>query len=430
MTDASMTKHPGPRLAIGLLAALALSACAGELNPINRLNRASAGAAPTAPTVPLDLPVITQTQLADFDAALRLIADRYVDPKALEGRTNALREARAAVIRGMTDEAFAASLRQVLGELNDPGIELITAADLQSDVAPGGLGIFIGPPERGAERALALSVAPGSAAELAGLRAHDAITQIDGQPVGLASTSELRRRLRGAIGSKVTVTVVSPGKAARDVSITRGALASSPPAQARTLPGTNLAYLALAPADAGNAAEILASTLRGSGSQPAEGLILDLRSMQSPAFNTYEVAELFAHGGIGAVVERDGRQKIEITGKNVGGSQEIPLVILVGDQTRGPAESLAGLLQDLGRARIVGARTPGRTEVLANVRLPSGTMAIAFPSGDVRGIRDSVWHARGPTPGIRPTVLIDKRFEDYTEDNDEMLAAAIRAFGR
>ena len=160
MTDASMTKHPGPRLAIGLLAALALSACAGELNPINRLNRASAGAAPTAPTVPLDLPVITQTQLADFDAALRLIADRYVDPKALEGRTNALREARAAVIRGMTDEAFAASLRQVLGGLNDPGIELITAADLQSDVAPGGLGISIGPPERGAERALALSVAP------------------------------------------------------------------------------------------------------------------------------------------------------------------------------------------------------------------------------------------------------------------------------
>ena len=425
-----MKKLPGPRLAISLLAALALSACSGDLNPLNRLNRASAGPAPTAPAIALNLPVATQNQLADFDAALRLISDRYIDPKALDGKTSALREARAAVIRGMTDEAFAALLRQVLGGLNDPGVELITTADLQSDVGPGGLGIFIGPPERGAERALALSVAPGSAAELAGLRAHDAITRIDGQPVGLAHTAELRRRLRGAIGSKVTVTVVSPGKAARDVTITRGALAASPPAQMRKLPGTNLAYLALAPADAGNAAEILAATLRGSGSQPAEGLILDLRAMQSTAFNAFEVAELFAHGGIGAVVERGGRQMIEITGKNVGGSQELPLVILVGDQTRGPAESLAGLLQDLGRAKVVGARTPGRTEVLANVRLPSGTMAMGFPSGDVRGIRDGGWHAGGAAPGLRPTVLIDKRFEDYTDDNDEMLAAAIRAFGR
>jgi carboxyl-terminal processing protease len=425
-----MTRHPGPRLAIGLLAALALSACAGDLNPINRLNRASAGPAPTAPAVALNLPVATQNQLADFDAALRQISDRYIDAKALDGKTNALREARATVIRGMTDEAFAASLRQVLGGLNDPGIELITAADLQSEAGPGGLGIFIGPPERGAERALALSVAPGSAAEQAGLRAHDAITRIDGQPVGLAGTPELRRRLRGAIGSKVTVTVVSPGQAARDVTITRGALAASPAAQARRLSGTNLAYLALAPADAASAAEIIASTLRGSAAQSPEGLILDLRATQSTAFNAYEVAELFAHGTIGSVVERGGRQKIEITGKNVGGSQEIPLVILVGDQTRGPAESLAGLLQDLGRAKLVGARTPGRTEVLANVRLPSGTMALNFPAGEVRGIRDGAWHARGPTPGIRPDVLIDKRFEDYTEDNDEMLAAAIRAFGR
>ena len=425
-----MTKHPGPRLAIGLIAALALSACTGDLNPINRLNRASAGAAPTAPAVPLDLPVITQIQLTDFDAALRLISDRYLYPRALESRTSAVREARAAVLRGMTDEAFAASLRQILGRLNDPGIELITTADLQTEVAPGGLGIFIGPPERGAERALALSVGPGSAAELAGLRAHDAITRIDGQPVGLASTTELRRRLRGAIGSKVTVTVVSPGKAARDVTITRAVLTASPDARARKLPGTNLAYLALSPADAGSAAEIIASTLRGTASQFPEGLILDLRAIQSSAFNAYEVAELFAHGGIGAVVERGGRQKIEITGKNVGGSQELPLVILVGDQTRGPAESLAGLLQDLGRAKIVGARTPGRTEVLANVRLPSGTMAMTFPSGDVRGVRDSGWHAGGATPGIRPTVLIDKRFEDYADENDEMLAAAIKAFGR
>lgn len=425
-----MTKHPDPRLALSLLAALALSACSGDLNPINRLNRASAGAAPTAPAVPLDLPVVTQNQLADFDAALRLISERYIDPRALEGRTNALRETRAAVVRGMTGEAFAASLRQVLGGLNDPGIELITAADLQTEIAPGGLGVFIGPPERGAERALALSVGPGSAAELAGLRAHDAITRIDGQPVGLASTAELRRRLRGAIGSKVTLSVVSPGQAAREVSITRAALTASPAAQARLLPGTNLAYLALSPADAGNAAEILASTLRGSGSQPPEGFILDLRAMQSPAFNTVEVAELFAHGAIGAVVERGGRQKIEITGKNVGGSQEMPLVILVGDQTRGPAESLAGLLQDLGRAKVVGARTPGRTETLANVALPSGTMALTFPSGEVRGIRDSGWHAGGAAPGIRPNVLIDKRFEDYTDDNDEMLAAAVKALGR
>ncbi|MEO6062984.1 MAG: PDZ domain-containing protein [Thermoflexales bacterium] len=425
-----MTKQPGPRLAIGLLAALALSACSGDLNPINRMNRASAGGAPTAPAVPLDLPVSTQNQLADFDAALRLISDRYIDPRALEGRTSALRETRAAVISGMTDEAFAASLRQVLSGLNDSGIELITAADLQTEVAPGGLGIFIGPPERGAERALALSVGPGSAAERAGLRAHDAIVRIDGQPVGLASTAELRRRLRGPIGSKVTLAVISPGKAVREVSITRAALSASPAAQAWALPGTNLAYLALSPADAGSAAEILAATLRGSGRQPPEGLILDLRTMQSPAFNTYEVAELFAHGSIGAIVERGGRQKIEITGKNVGGSQEMPLVILVGDQTRGPAESLAGLLQDLGRAKVVGARTPGRTEVLANVALPSGTMALTFPSGDVRGIHDNGWHAGGAAPGIRPTILIDKRFEDYTDDNDEMLTAAIKAFGR
>ncbi len=419
---------PG-RALTGLVLGLALTACAGDLNPINRLNRLSAGNAPVA-AVPLNLPVDTQAQLTDFDALTRVIRERYLDPRALEGRDKAIADARARVAGGMSPARFADMLRQTLAALNDPGLELVTATELQAEVAPGGLGLVFAPPAPGAERVLALAVLPGSAADRAGIRAHDTIVRIDQQPVGLATQAELRQRLRGAIGSKVSLSVVSPGQAPREIVVTRAALLAAPAAQARRLPGTNIGYIPLNSGDAADARELIATALRGFASQPIEGLIIDLRAMQSPSFRAYEALELFAHGTAGAIMARDSKQKIEITGKNVAGSQELPLAILVGDQTRGPAESFAGMLQDLGRARLIGARTPGRTEVLASVELPSGTLGLTLPIAEVRGVRDTSWHARGPSPGVRPNAVVDKRFEDYTDDNDEMLAAAIKALGR
>lgn len=417
------------RALISVTAVAALAGCSGELNPLSRLARLNGSARPTA-VVPINLPVAVQTQLQDFDAFVKLLRDRHVNPKVLDGQDDAISDLRAQVAKGMTDERFAATLRQLIANLKNSGVDLQAASDPQPEVASGGLGLQFAPPEPGAERVLALVIQPNSAADRAGLRAHDAIVRINGQPVGLATQAELRSKLRGAVGSQVTVSVVSPGQPARDVVITRAPLPPSAPSSARRLPETHYAYIRLTPSDAADARDIVATALRGFAAQPADGLILDLRSMQSPAFPAYEVIELFSHGPAGAIVQRTGRQKLDVTGKNIAGSQALPLVVLVGDQTRGPAETLAGMLQDLGRAKLVGARTPGRTEVMTSANLPSGRIAVSFPTAEVRGQRDTSWHVTGPTPGVRPNTLLDLRFEDYTDDADPMLDAAVTALGR
>jgi C-terminal processing protease CtpA/Prc len=84
--------------------------------------------------------------------------------------------------------------------------------------APGTIGALLG--QRSDGRLFVRGVPPGEGADRAGLEIDDEIVAIDGRPVKEMSQEEVRRAVRGDVGSKLTITVERNGQR-RDVKVER-----------------------------------------------------------------------------------------------------------------------------------------------------------------------------------------------------------------
>lgn len=427
-----MTNHPVmdhaqriARVAASVTALLALTACSA-------LPLAGRAARPT-PAVPLDLPTATQSRLRDFDLAVESVRDRHIDPGLVNDDWLAEADAfRGRIIEGMDNEAYARGLAQLLEKLNDPAIRLEA---MSSQVAGSsvvtttfsGIGIVAGMPQPGKDRLVVLAVYPGSPAERAGLKPHDAILAVDGRRVTYDERQTVLGRIRGPSGTQVTLTVRSPGQSEREMAIRRAPITPTSRPVIGRAPGTNIAYLAPAPGNAELLAIDLARGLRDLASDKMpDGIILDLRTVQEPSFPITPMLSLFANGPVGARHTRSSQQRIEVSGKQIGGSQDLPLAILIGDQTQGPAVSFAAALQDLGRAKLVGAKTsPAVAEpVILNLR---GTgLQLAIPAVEYRGVKGRVLHRTGLTPD-EDTGLA---WEEIPADRDPQLERAVALLKR
>jgi carboxyl-terminal processing protease len=136
---------------------------------------------------------------------------------------------------------------------------------------------------------------------------------------------------------------------------------------------------------------------------------------------------LFVNGEVGKLKLRpdqpimDKIEKIDIRGKGVGGSQSTPMVILVSDLTSGEAEAFAGLLQELGRAKVIGNKTRGRTAQLTKVLLPVSRLELFVPTAEYLSTNNRSWYEKG----IVPNVTTDAVWEDFSEGDDPQLKEAI-----
>ena len=84
--------------------------------------------------------------------------------------------------------------------------------------APGTIGALLG--QRSDGRLFVRGVPSGQGADLAGLEVDDEIVAIDGRPVKEMTQEEVRRAVRGDVGSKLTLTVERAGQR-RDVKVVR-----------------------------------------------------------------------------------------------------------------------------------------------------------------------------------------------------------------
>ena len=84
--------------------------------------------------------------------------------------------------------------------------------------APGTLGALLG--QRNDGRLFVRGVPPGQGADRAGLEIEDEIVAIDGRPVKEMSQEDVRRAVRGDVGSTLTLTVERAGQR-RDVKVER-----------------------------------------------------------------------------------------------------------------------------------------------------------------------------------------------------------------
>jgi len=406
------------------IAALLLSGCADLRGRIEE--RLSARRVVAAPTAPVDAPASVQAALRDFDALVAALRARYLKSDAVGAKWQVLAdEQRRLIIEAGDDggQRYAQSMRAVIEAIGDEDITLQSPPSAASQQF-GGIGVSVDLPAEGKDRLLVLFVYPNSPAERAGLQPHDAIVAVDGSPVRGADGAQILSKVRGEPNTRLTLTVRTPGREHREVTLTRRIIDASPdntPAQSRLLED-GVAYFAPNPSDAQNMRNDAAEALRRSSKdRPLDGLVFDLRTYRGDDFPLESMLGLFVNGDdVGGVRTRTGTTKIAVRGKGVGGSQDVRMVVLVSELTSGPAEAFAGILQDLGRARLVGARTIGRTASLETTALPSG-LQLQIPIGETLGVKKASWYG----VGVTPEVMLDERWEDYTAQDDPVLARAL-----
>ncbi len=233
-----------------------------------------------------------------------------------------------------------------------------------------------------------LKVIRNSPAERAGLQAGDLIIGIDGVSLDVsAPEQETLNKLRGEVGSKVSLTINRSGQV-----LTRRLV------REQVVPQT---------VDAGIADGILYLEISGFAKSTPEdvaysilvaqkqvggrlnGIILDLRENPGgllPAATI--ISDLFLKQGL--IVSTRGRsedanQEFYAEKEDISGGA--PIVVMVNGNSASAAEILAAALQDNRRAVVVGSSSYGKGSVQTNIRLPNdGRMSVTLaeffgPSG-------------------------------------------------
>jgi C-terminal processing protease CtpA/Prc len=157
-----------------------------------------------------------------------------------------------------------------------------------------------------------------------------------------------------------------------------------------------------------------------------DALILDNRANTGGSSSVVQpILSYFTSGSLGHFVSRKGKRPLEISANPVNTSQKVPLVVLVGTRTVSYGEIFSGILQDIGRAKIVGQTTLGNVETLHGYDFVDGSQVwIAQESFEPLHS-----HANWEKTGIIPDVEAFADWDTFTFETDHSIAAAVKLLG-
>jgi carboxyl-terminal processing protease len=309
--------------------------------------------------------------------AWRIVNRSYVDEKFNNHNWWSIRE--KAVKQPLNDrEQTYTAIQGMLANLDDPFTRLLKPEQYRSlqvntsgELTGVGLQIAIDP-----QTNTLTVVAPlaGSPADKAGIQPLDRILKIDGTPTSELSLDEAATRMRGRIGTPVTLTLGREGRdAAEEIELVRDRIALNPVyAELQSPENLPVGYIRLSQFSA-NATEEVARAIDRLEKQGAAAYILDLRNNPGGLLQAgIEIARLWLDSG--TIVYTVNRQGIlgsfEASGEALTGD---PLIVLVNKGTASASEILAGALQDNGRAQLVGEKTFGKGLIQSLFDLSDGS---------------------------------------------------------
>lgn len=408
-------------------------ACVGK--PITTMSAATmlAQTVATVSGVKANPPITQSNQLKVFNALASVIDEFYLYPdfKGLDW-PSIVAEFRGKVAGGLDTENFYAEMEQFIRRLGDKHSSFESPAKVSAMKAVlAGENNYVGTgalflPLLGKKRVTILAVIPESPAEHSGLRQHDSVLEVDGLP--LVENEKVYPHTRGPECSAATLTVKSPGKGPRNVTVVRARMTSPMPVYARLIPnadGRRVGYIFLPTFLDLTIPDQVKKALQDFG--PLDGLVLDNR-MNGGGSSQVLIPLLgyFTSGTLGHFVSRTTRRPLEIVAAPINNSQKVPLVILVSKNTVSYGEVFAGALRDIGRAKVVGQTTAGRVETLHGYTFADGSKAwIAKERFDPINSHTD-WQAGG----VWPDVEAHAEWDEFTFENDPALVVALKLLPR
>jgi len=327
----------------------------------------------------------SQTDLALINGIIQLVQREYVHKIGAHKLTvDALKGMMARLDPHsdyMDEQEFKESQANISGKFGGLGIEITELHGVPKVISP----------------------IDGTPAAKAGLEPGDLIVAIDGEPTNGVGLNKIVRTLRGAPGSKVTVTILRGTKKRFDVDIIR-AIISVQTVKSK-LEANNVGYVRITEfggTTPGDFKKAIGTMTKKAGGH-LNGIVLDLRNDPGGLLTAaVAVAGNFLDGG--TVVSIHGRRKSDDEAyKAAKGSMSVPkntpMVVLINGAAASASEIVAGAMQDTKRATIMGTQSFGKGSVQTIIPLDGHgalrlTTALYYtPSG--RSIQ-----GRGITPDV------------------------------
>jgi carboxyl-terminal processing protease len=206
------------------------------------------------------------------------------------------------------------------------------------------------------------SVMKSSPAQTAGLHAQDVIVKVNGQSMAGLTMDQVSSHVMGPKGSKVTITVKRPSASGSllDFTVTRADVARAT-VFSKMLDSTT-GYLQISIVAENTAAEV-DTNFKQLKQQGAKRLIIDLRGNPGGYLDQAVkiAADFIAKGKV--VVKTQNRDGSEDTVKSDGPGTNMPITVIMDQDTASAAEILAAALHDDNGVPLVGTKSYGKGTV-------------------------------------------------------------------
>lgn len=259
----------------------------------------------------------------------------------------------------------------------------------------------------------------GSPAEKAGLLAGDIITKVEGEEITPENVNEMSNKIKGEEGTKVKLEI-KRNEEIKEVEVERKKIEVSH-IDSKMLED-NIAYIKISDFDGGTEKEFKENyeTLKGQG---AKSLIIDLRDNGGGVVDeAIDILEMICDKDSTLLIEtdKDGNETVTKSEKNP--TIDVPIKVLVNENTASASEILAGALKDNNKATIIGTKTYGKGVIQTLMRLSDGSGLKVTTAEYCTPNRNKINKI-----GIEPDIVVElpENVKELTDENDSQLQKAI-----
>ena len=259
----------------------------------------------------------------------------------------------------------------------------------------------------------------GSPAEKEGLQIGDLITEVNGKATPAMSLVEVNLSLCDKDEVPLGLKVLRDDKTI-DVNVDRVFLSPEPVAHSAQ-EGTS-GIMRIARMSAPCVSEIKTKVLPGirAGKKP---LILDLRNCAEGDFEeARQFINLFLKTESLGYFEKKGAAKEVLASPEEPPLANLPLIVWINQGTLGPAEAVAAVLKEFGRAKVVGVATPGLAAKREEIPLEDGTSLLLTSGVFCLNSGVQLW-GRGVEPDV-PMDVDEQSFQSFLKKTQPLLSTS------
>ena len=211
----------------------------------------------------------------------------------------------------------------------------------------------------------------GTPAYNSGIQPGDIISKVDGVEYTGEQMTEAANKIKGEVGTTVKLGIIR-GTESLELEIKRENIKINH-VESKTL-DNNIGYLKLSTFDEGCADEFKQKYDELNANKNIKALVVDLRNngggLVEEALN---IADYFTDKDSKLLITVDKKEKEEIRKAKQSKYINVPVVVLINENTASASEILAGALRDNGIAKIVGTKSYGKGVIQEVLTLQDGT---------------------------------------------------------